>query len=246
MTTYYHPDALTELPLPEEAQVILDFDGTITRRDVLDDLVLRYSVDDSWKRLEKQWQAGLIGSHECLSREFDLLRIGREELDRFLDRVEMDPGTRELFQTLSSHQVPAMILSDGIERFIRRLLARCGIHEMTVRANAVEHTGDRLRLICPNSSKLCEMTAAHCKCASARELKWPGRRLVYVGDGRSDLCPAHKADVVFAKGVLARELTRRAIPYLPFETLKDVNNALTRAWRRSRVRERSGAGWRDE
>ncbi|EQD32500.1 phosphoserine phosphatase [mine drainage metagenome] len=58
------------VPLPSKAQVWIDFDGTISREDVLDELVSRFASNDSWKLVEERWRTGLIGSAECLRSEF--------------------------------------------------------------------------------------------------------------------------------------------------------------------------------
>ena len=50
--------------------------------------------------------------------------------------------------------------------------------------------------------------------------------LVYVGDGRSDMCAAQHADVVFAKGYLAAWCTEQRIPHHPWTTLHDVRRIL--------------------
>ncbi len=218
------------LPPPDLAQVWLDFDGTISRVDVLDELINRYAVNESWRLIEERWQAGLIGSRECLRQEFSLVRISARELEAFVDRIEVDPGLELLLEYLAQHRVPVTILSDGIERFIKRILARRGISRLEVYANRIVQCGERLRLICPHSHTHCQAGAAHCKCASAEQLRKPGRQTIYIGDGRSDLCPARKADRVFAKGVLARALAVEHLAYIPFVSLRDVASALRQAW----------------
>jgi 2-hydroxy-3-keto-5-methylthiopentenyl-1-phosphate phosphatase len=223
-----HPSA--PVPPARYAQVWVDFDGTITRRDVLDDLIQRYAVSDSWKLIEERWQAGIIGSRECLSQEFDLIRISKAELVEFLEGIEVDPGLNRLLGTLRRHQVPVHILSDGIEHFIRTVLARNGISDIPIRSNTLAHHGKRLSLRCPHTSDSCSSAAAHCKCSSAEELLQLGRKTIYIGDGRSDLCPSRKAGAVFAKAALAQALTREAIPFTPFVTLNDVSETLEAAW----------------
>jgi 2,3-diketo-5-methylthio-1-phosphopentane phosphatase len=212
------------------AQVWIDFDGTITRRDVLDDLIQRYAVSDSWKLIEERWQAGIIGSRECLGEEFDLIRIDKADLAEFLRGVAVDPGLNHLLDTLVRYRVPVAVLSDGIDQFIRAVLARHGIADMTIRSNALLHRGDRLTLHCPRASDACSSAAAHCKCKSAEQLLQIGRKTIYIGDGRSDLCPSRKSNAVFAKGALAQALTREAIPFTPFVTLNDVAATLEAAW----------------
>jgi 2,3-diketo-5-methylthio-1-phosphopentane phosphatase len=212
------------------AQVWIDFDGTITCRDVLDDLIQRYAISDAWKLVEERWQAGIIGSRQCLREEFDLIRIDKAELDEFLEGVGVDPGLNRLLDTLRNHRVPVAVLSDGIDHFIRAILARNGIMDITIRSNTLVHRGKRLSLRCPYASTACSCAAAHCKCASAEELLQIGRKTIYIGDGRSDLCPARKTTAVFAKGALAQALTREVVPFTPFATLNDVAETLEAAW----------------
>src|SRR5271170_741285 len=102
------------LPSPDAAQVWIDFDGTISVNDVLDELIAEYACDSSWQEIERQWQSGKIGSRECLLREFALLRVTALELDRFLDRIDLDEGVQGLLRLLERHGVPFAILSDGV------------------------------------------------------------------------------------------------------------------------------------
>jgi 2-hydroxy-3-keto-5-methylthiopentenyl-1-phosphate phosphatase len=223
-----HPSA--PVPPASAAQVWIDFDGTITRRDVLDDLIQRYALSDSWKLIEERWQAGIIGSRDCLSQEFDLIRVGKSELADFLEGIEVDPGLNRLLDTLRRYAVPVTVLSDGIDHFIRAVLTRNGITDLPIRSNTLVHRGKRLSLRCPHANDSCSCAAAHCKCASAEQLLQIGRKTIYIGDGRSDLCPSRKADAVFAKAALAQALTREAIPFAPFVTLNDVSETLEAAW----------------
>ena len=59
---------LDRLPPPDGLEIWLDFDGTLTQADVVDALVRRYAASEHWRELEYAWQAGRIGSRECLSR----------------------------------------------------------------------------------------------------------------------------------------------------------------------------------
>jgi 2,3-diketo-5-methylthio-1-phosphopentane phosphatase len=215
---------------PGEAAVWIDFDRTITRRDVLDDLIEKYAVDKSWLEVERLWQTGQIGSRECLRQEFALIRIDDAALHRFLDHVAIDPGFVRLVELLAAHRVPLSIVSDGIDWFIDRILHRAGVSHIPVRANTLSREGQTMALLCPHHDPACVTGAAHCKCSSIRILGDGQRRSIYIGDGRSDLCPARTCDVVFAKLTLAELMATEGRPFIPFVTLNDVADTLTAAW----------------
>src|SRR5438270_12549786 len=98
-------DAQSLLPPPADTQVWIDFDGTITQKDVLDELIRGFAVDDSWKLAEQQWQEGSIGSRECLSRQFAVVRASDEQLEQFLETIPLDDGALTLIWWLDRARV---------------------------------------------------------------------------------------------------------------------------------------------
>jgi 2,3-diketo-5-methylthio-1-phosphopentane phosphatase len=247
-------DSVSIVVPPQGVQVWVDFDNTVTTQDVLDHLIAGYAVDEAWRAAEAEWGEGKIGSFECLSRQFACIRISPIELEMFLGTIRTDPGLLSLLSVLTQAKREGMadfaILSDGVGSFIRTVLGRVagvgGIgvsDEVTIRSNEIEHEGERLMLKCPLQDRSCTSAAAHCKCASARSLSTPGRPWIYIGDGRSDLCPARQCQVVFAKGALARYLRAEGRAFISFETLEDVAAFLKPAFARAaEARSQSGVG----
>jgi 2,3-diketo-5-methylthio-1-phosphopentane phosphatase len=223
-------------PASNAAEVWLDFDGTLTKQDVVDSLVRGFCATDEWRRLEDAWQAGQIGSRACLSGQFALVRICAEDLDAFLASIALDPGTPRLLELLARHDVPTTILSDGIDWFIDYILRAHDLQPPPVRSNTLVRSGASWRLVCPHSSAACPAAAAHCKCSSMERLGTAGRWRIYVGDGRSDLCAARKAHLRFAKGTLAANLKDEGLEYVPFTNLHDVCQVLESAWSQRRLR----------
>lgn len=216
--------------IPENYQVWLDFDGTITKQDVIDELLNRYAVNESWKAVEQQWQEGLIGSRQCLKEQLDLIRISQVELDNLLEEIEMDKGIFSLLLLLNEYEVPAVILSDGAETFINRILQRQGIHNIAVRSNTIVHRDSKIEFSCPYNDPKCQSKAAHCKCASIKAIGSPERKSIYIGDGLSDLCPAGKADMVFAKGALAEVMEKKNMKFIRYSNLNEVAEVLRKSW----------------
>ncbi|HWB54029.1 MAG TPA: MtnX-like HAD-IB family phosphatase [Tepidisphaeraceae bacterium] len=220
----------TSLPSIENSQVFIDFDGTLTTNDVIDQLIYRFSINDSWKEIEKLWVLQEIGSRQCLSDELALVRIDDEQLEVFLNSIQLDAGAGALLKLFKRHDIPVTVLSDGIDYFIKRILERHGIGGLSIRCNKMVRKGEKIGLEFPYQQADCQASAAHCKCASACVLGVTGRKSIYIGDGRSDLCAARKAEVVFAKGELAKCLTKEGRSFYPFATLGDICEVLTAAW----------------
>src|SRR5260221_6992093 len=105
------------------AVVFLDFDGTITLRDVTD-AILELYADPAWLRIEGAWLAGQIGSRECLAAQMALVTATPEQVDRLLDDIGVDPGFAMLLDVCAARGLPVHIISDGFDYCISRILGR--------------------------------------------------------------------------------------------------------------------------
>lgn len=199
--------------------LFLDFDNTITSSDVLDQIIEHYSASNRWRRWEADWRQGRISTRSCLEQQIGDLRVTREELVEFTDRIAIDPGFEPLLSWAAANGVEAAIVTDNFALIVEAMLRRRGLPEVTIYANRLDFDGDRPRASFPLRDPHCER-CAHCK---AQHLRRAADRLrVFAGDGLSDICPALAADVVFAKDSLAAHLQAMGSPYRPFRTLGDV------------------------
>src|SRR5205085_393273 len=103
--------------------VFLDFDGTISRVDVVDAILDRYA-DPEWLRVEQDWKAGKIGSRACLAEQMALVLAPRADLDARLATIEIDPGFVPLLEACDAAAIRAHIVSDGFDYCIARILAQ--------------------------------------------------------------------------------------------------------------------------
>jgi 2-hydroxy-3-keto-5-methylthiopentenyl-1-phosphate phosphatase len=206
-------------------RVFIDFDNTITRGDVLDGLIERFAVGDDWRALEAEWAAGRIGARACLEGQLRTLRGTWPEFGRQLDGVELDPGFGVLRDFLRGAGIELTIVSDNFDLFIAAILRRSGLAGIPVYANHVEFAGDRLEPSFPHLNPECP-ECAHCKKTHFVPRRQDRRRVVYIGDGRSDICPARHADIVFAKASLLAYLREARIPCLAFDHLAGVASSL--------------------
>ena len=208
-------------------KVFFDFDNTITSFDVLDDIIKRFSVDDKWKAVEKLWLDGKIGSRECLKKQIEMVRVTRRDLLRYLGKVKVNPYFKKIIPILQKNHAGPVILSDDFDFIVGTILRNNGIKGLDVRTNRIKLKDSRLIPSFPYTNSDC-WKCAHCKKKNLLEGGFGSKITIYIGDGRSDVCPAKKADLVFAKGSLLKHFRQNQLPYRRFKDLREVYNYLKR------------------
>lgn len=208
--------------------LFIDFDGTVTRRDVVD-VILENFADQRWLEIEKQWRAGRIGSRDCLKAQMALVRTTQKRLDRVIDSIEVDEGFALLLEICARHQIVTHIVSDGFDYCIRRILERPQLQlagllrSGRICSSQLEVEGGRYwRTDFPFFQQVCSHGCATCKPAVMRLLNRADAPSIFIGDGLSDRYAAAKADLVFAKSSLAAHCREQAISYIPFDELDEV------------------------
>ena len=212
-------------------QILLDFDGTIAIEDTTDLLLERFA-EPQWRAIEEEWEAQLIGSRECMSRQVDLVRASEGEIDEFIAGIHIDPGFLPFVEACAAAQFDVVIASDGLDRIVRGVVARTGAR-LPIMANRLDYLGqDRWRLGFPYANANCASASGNCKCAQAAPAI-RGPRIV-VGDGRSDFCAANGADYVFAKGRLQGYCRDNGIAHTAIADLGEATRSFE-AWCREIV-----------
>lgn len=205
---------------------VIDFDGTLSTKDTVDSL-LEHFAPETWRDLEEAWLAGRINAQQCMQAQLRLVEATPDIVEDFFRQIQLDAHFKDFLAHVESFAEVAVI-SDGLDHAIHVALENNGLNALPVYAN-------RLRFVPPNRLDLefpflnadCAVGNGVCKCAIARTMASRcGGPIVLVGDGKSDACLAHKADVVFAKGSLIRYCVNNNIPHIPFDNFADVLTAV--------------------
>lgn len=203
-------------------RIFCDFDGTISLADTAD-LILTRFADPMWEEIEAEWVAGSIDSATCMARQIPLIDASLAEIDELLDTVELRDGFVPFLNWAKRRKVPVQIVSDGVDHFIHRILARHGIHNVPIIANRLVQTNGRFSLEQP--WRIVGCGSGVCKCHVV-EMPIDNRKLVFVGDGRSDFCVASKPDLLFATAGLERYCVDQRIAHTPFTSFALVQATL--------------------
>lgn len=217
-------------PVPEvpaagaPVSVLVDYDGTISRRDIGDLLLRRHVADTAaLAALDAAYDAGTLGSADLMRRDMDLLPDPADVLAPEAAAVPQDPGIVALAEVVARHGAAIEVVSDGLGFYVGENLARLGLGWIPVATNGNALRGGGAGMSYPYTHPGCGWCGT-CKRERVRAhaAAGAGRIVLLVGDGTSDRFAAHHADVVLATGSLAAWCARSGIPAIPWQELGEV------------------------
>lgn len=206
--------------------IFTDFDETITRINVTD-TVLEKFADPLWRAIQDAWLAGKLSAREVLQQQMPLITVEPEELNAFIDSVEVDPSFAEFAQFCRQEGHDLYVLSDGFDYWIRRILNRVvsetgGSWPFPVFACNLILKSPGVEISFPYFPDGCSHGCATCKPDLFFQLSRKAESSVVIGDGSSDFLLTRGADLVLAKGSLRRFCQTERIPYESFDHFGDV------------------------
>ena len=212
---------------PVHTVIFCDFDGTVARRDVGNRLFHRFSGGHS-AALIPDWKAGRISSREILETEAAMFKGDEAEVRTFLDEFELNAGFVEFARLCEVNSVPLIILSDGLDLYIRHILSRHNLSHIPFRANTGRLENGGIKVDFPYPLGACGR-CGNCKGERIAEYRAgiEGEcRVAFIGDGLSDTCAIAQADLLFAKKDLKDYCINKNIPYYSFDTFVEVTSHL--------------------
>ena len=209
--------------------IFCDFDGTISRRDVGYSLFHHFSGGRN-DALLPDWKSGRITSREVLTLEAAMVTATPSEIMAFLEQFEIDPGFVPFVELCRKNRIEPVLLSDGLDFYIRFILERYQLNGLRVISNIDHLHASGLSIEFPRTNTACRR-CGNCKgeiIDEHRALADEPCHTVFIGDGYSDTCAARSADLLFAKKDLAQYCRDQNIAYTAFDTFFDVASHLTR------------------
>lgn len=201
MTRALHVPSLPSVGAP--VSVLVDYDGTVSRRDVGDLLLERHVADQAMvRKLDRAYADGLLGSRELTRWDLEVLPRDSALLQREAAGVPQDETFPSFVRSVRATGALVEIVSDGLGFYVASNLESLdpALADLAVATNenAIDGPGG---VTFPYGHPTC-LVCGTCKRERVRVHAAGGRAVVFVGDGTSDRYAAHHADVVFAKNAL--------------------------------------------
>jgi 2-hydroxy-3-keto-5-methylthiopentenyl-1-phosphate phosphatase len=199
--------------------VLCDFDGTICKTETLGFLFREFAACGMEHVL--RWERGEIDMREEIRATFDTIRASKEQMEQSLDTLQIDLGFLKFLDLGRRRGYRVAILSDGLDWYIQYILRRYGVVDIPIFANRVFFENGGFRFEFPWFH---EETARRgvCKRRIARTYRERCARVVFVGDGRSDVDVVGEVDLVFARGWLAGYCSGSGLRAVEFHDWEDL------------------------
>ena len=201
-----------------------DFDGTLTQEDV-SFLILDAFGSRDWRQLLTQYREGKISVGRFNTKAFAMVKADKQTLLKFVkSRAKIRAGFRELLAYCHRKGFEFVIVSNGLDFYIETILRDIGMDNIEVFAAQTQFSPDGIdvRYIGPDGNQLED----NFKEAYVRLFLERGYRLIYAGNGISDLSPARQAHHIFATGELLTYCKEMNLNCTPFIDLNDIIRGL--------------------
>ncbi len=179
--------------------VVTDFDGTITLKDV-GDALLRHFKAATREEIERSY-APHVKMEEWMKEYFRPLTASKKDIEAYvLASTRLRGGFKEFRAFCAAEGIPLEIASGGLDLYIECLLKKWGLKIKSFYGfTRFTSGGVRVTFPCLKGTTLDAF-----KTARVRHYQRLGYKVVFCGDGTSDLKAARAADAVFAAKRLRR------------------------------------------
>ncbi|MCL4547425.1 MAG: MtnX-like HAD-IB family phosphatase [Bacteroidetes bacterium] len=223
-------------------KIFVDFDGTITRKDVGEEMFLRFGDVEKANVWIDDWIGQKINSMELWKLLCSTVKnFHEDEFDSFLNGIELDPAFKEFVGFCESEGFEIRVLSDGFDYYIQKVLKREGLERLEVYSNKLTFgTEGNLIPEFPFTDEECSR-CANCKRNHVLNFSAEDDYTFYIGDGYTDVCPSQFCDFIFAKNTLLRQCEINRVTYFPYSTFSDVTKKISELKDKKRLRKRHQA-----
>lgn len=220
----------------------MDFDGTISKIDVGDELFRKFGNEEVTNQIINDLIKDQISSRECWTRLCENAGIVNiYEWDKFIDNVEIEESFKLFVQYCNQHSFDLFILSDGFDYYIKRILIRQKLAHLKFFSNSLFISPEGY--LVPSFPYFNENCRGSANCKRTHIIEYSGENdyTFYIGDGISDKDPIEYVDFIFAKDDLLKYCEKQRITYYRFKDFNDVIEKLNELKSKKRLKKRHQA-----
>jgi 2-hydroxy-3-keto-5-methylthiopentenyl-1-phosphate phosphatase len=226
----------------KQFKIFLDFDGTITKNDVGEEIFRKFLDESIVKKIVDDLIADKISSRQCWESLCESASIiNKNDFDDFILSQEVDPALHRLVDYCEKNGFQLFVLSDGFDYYIDKILKRENLSHLKVFSNKlILNENGKLIPTFPYYNADCR-SSSNCKRNHIIENSGEDDYTVFIGDGNSDNDAIQYVDFIFAKDDLLKFCEVQRITYFPFRNFDDVIIRLNELISKKRLKKRHQA-----
>jgi 2-hydroxy-3-keto-5-methylthiopentenyl-1-phosphate phosphatase len=182
-------------------------------------------ANGDWRQLLTQYREGKISVGHFNTKAFAMVKADKPTLLQFVkSQAKIRAGFHQLLAYCHRKGFKFIIVSNGLDFYIETILRDIGIDDIEVFAAQTRFgpSGIDVRYIDPEGNQLMDSF----KEAHVRLFRDRGYRVIYAGNGISDISPSRQAHWVFATGELLTYYKEMNLNCTPFIDLNNIVEGL--------------------
>jgi 2,3-diketo-5-methylthio-1-phosphopentane phosphatase len=223
-------------------KIFIDFDGTITTKDIGEHMFLEFGDADKSKEIILKWLDGEYSSKQVWIKLCETVEnFNESKFDLFLNEMSIDTYFHEFVKYCKVNDFDVTILSDGLDYYINKISKREKFDDLKIFCNELkfDKKGNLIPYF-PYTDEECSK-CANCKRNHILNSSSDEDITIYIGDGWSDTCAAEHCDFIFAKKSLLKFCEQNGLPFFPFKDFSDVKKIVTQLNNKKKIKKRHRA-----
>jgi 2,3-diketo-5-methylthio-1-phosphopentane phosphatase len=208
----------------QRVALLVDFDDTAAEQNVAETLLKEFG-GDGWQGFRESFRNGTMNLRHYQEKAFNEIESSLDEMGTVIAELAwLRSGFQELYTYCVSNDIQLSIVTNGLEFYVDSLLKKAQLRNIPSYSIGVTGQPKHLEYSYPYATDEC-WEWGNCKCKVLFEHRAGGTKIVYAGDGRSDLCASQQADYVFARSTLLEHCKQLGLTHQEFADFHDVLSA---------------------
>jgi phosphoglycolate phosphatase len=200
--------------------IVSDFDGTINKKDLGEEFG---KIIESYSDLKEKFIGNSLSAPDVYKRLLDVEGMSFTIIrDFYVNQAIIDEHFVPFLNFTKDKEIAHIIVSDGFDLLIEETLLKHGVKDgICVFANIMRDNGNKIFMDFPFWDNDCSFSGV-CKKRIMRAFRPYFDRIIYIGNGYSDIDAVPEADIVFARSLLKSYCNENKIPSFWYDNYGDI------------------------
>lgn len=227
--------------MDNNVKIFVDFDGTISRKDIGEELFLSFGDREATGKIIEDWINEKKSAIDMWNDLCDTVtEFNQKKFDEILKEIGIDDEFYNFLDLCETLNYPVFIVSDGFDFYIQKMIDFKKYNNIVLYSNKLKNNNNTLVPSFPYTDEEC-FKCANCKRNHIIDNSADEDFTIYIGDGISDICASQFCDYIFAKKQLLKYCEKNRISYYPYDNFYNVIKKIEELSKKKKLKKRHQA-----